>query len=409
MRVRKQGVRGAHPKDIVKFAERNTPPGSRDAYVQVARAASVTVDFLVRLNELLMADAATSRRPVHRHASSLDTALTWVMLLPDVAFPDAALSIEIKPKHGLLPSAPGLHPVKQTACRFCMHQLLKQAQGKVVRASAYCPLDLFSNDKARIARALTSLSSTPQNNLRVFSSCTEAGDSLEHSAEHSMAADQLDLVVELLHSHVDLLDDLKAMHAKDTLDIEGVFALSQLHAAIVGFISCSESEQQVEDTAMPVSQTLGQVLPMLSTDLSRQLDMYMPHALLTNTDVNVELWTELTIGQFQTVYSHVLDSFLVATTFKDCSVLLSLRPVPSLVSITPPDAGCSSERQLQLSNGHHYHTATWNGQTYEVVVAIVDLDIKAHKPVAAYYAQDQGIVRHFASIQSTRSSANSLN
>lgn len=63
--------------------------------------------------------------------------------------------------------------IKTRTCRFCMHAHLKSAQGESV-ASGYCPLDLFSRDRQRVARALRTLwgvwiaSGATVNNLRVF-------------------------------------------------------------------------------------------------------------------------------------------------------------------------------------------------------------------------------------------------
>ncbi len=54
-----------------------------------------------------------------------------------------------------------------------MHAHLKSAQGETV-ALGYCPLDLFSRDRQRVARALRTLwdvwiaSGAAVNNLRVF-------------------------------------------------------------------------------------------------------------------------------------------------------------------------------------------------------------------------------------------------
>ncbi|ETW05810.1 hypothetical protein H310_03491 [Aphanomyces invadans] len=386
MRVRKRGVHGAHPKDIVDFAEQNIPSGSRDAYVQVARAAKVALEFLVGLNALL----ESAHRPTHRRDTPLDTTLMWVLLLPDVTSPEvASLCIELKPKNSILPSTPHVHPIKRSVCRFCMHQHLKQAQGKLSQSSQYCPLDLFSNDRGRIARALASLTATPQNNLRVFSAVATQG---VLSTDQVIQARRMDLLVEILHSHVGLLDDLKTMHAKDALDVEGMFALTQLHDVLVppmAHASTLTTSSGTDQFAAKDSLPLRDVVATLSSDMQRQLDMHLPHAISTKLGCFREDWTALSVGEFLNLYRALLDDFFVATTFKDCSVFLSLRPISTATS-TPRHAPFPGAWPMPR------HTISWEGETYELVVAIVDLDIKSYKPVAAYFHLDHTIVEAYA-------------
>ncbi len=54
------------------------------------------------------------------------------------------------------------------ASKFRMQQVWKVTKGKALRASAYCPLDLFSSSRGRRLAALRSLVQTPHNNFRLF-------------------------------------------------------------------------------------------------------------------------------------------------------------------------------------------------------------------------------------------------
>ena len=89
------------------------------------------------------------------------------------------LCLEIKPKCGFLPAPELLHgpyAVQARVSRYALHQRLKVQQGRVARPSAYCPLDLFSRDRPRVARALRALVASPQNNLMVFADGRRALD-----------------------------------------------------------------------------------------------------------------------------------------------------------------------------------------------------------------------------------------
>lgn len=74
--------------------------------------------------------------------------------------------VEIKPKQGWTHRAD--REPSSGWCAFCAHQYLKLSRGDVPEISRYCPLDLFSGRRERIARAVCNLFRTPQNNLKVF-------------------------------------------------------------------------------------------------------------------------------------------------------------------------------------------------------------------------------------------------
>lgn len=83
--------------------------------------------------------------------------------------------------------------VKSQYCRFCMHSKHKASSGETA-AVGYCPLDLFSGDKDRISKALTSLwnawyeTDGHINNLKIFVSGTLIGPS--QVGLHGIIADE---------------------------------------------------------------------------------------------------------------------------------------------------------------------------------------------------------------------------
>lgn len=79
-------------------------------------------------------------------------------------------SLEIKPKWGFLPHSPFIdekNSVKRSVCRYCMMQLHKAKNNDGAMASRFCPLDIYSGNKARVCRAICHLIKNPQNNFRV--------------------------------------------------------------------------------------------------------------------------------------------------------------------------------------------------------------------------------------------------
>ena len=92
------------------------------------------------------------------------------------------LCVELKPKAGVFPPRAPLDAVTPQRCRFCLYGELK-AQRKQRASSAnapppppqlpaapveaYCPIDMYSAEPARLARAVSALVRHPKNNLRV--------------------------------------------------------------------------------------------------------------------------------------------------------------------------------------------------------------------------------------------------
>ncbi len=111
-------------------------------------------------------------RPLSRCKKDINS--RRVILSPDCVFltpefdVDTAgdtFSVEIKPKQGW-------HSLKATCavdlCHRCLKQHAKVFRGEIDNISAYCPLDLFSGDLARMKRALFDLYENPNNRFKLF-------------------------------------------------------------------------------------------------------------------------------------------------------------------------------------------------------------------------------------------------
>ena len=143
---------------------------------EAAEALSATHPWLVEgTPAILMQNASTMPRNFSRGDVPL-------------ASPSSCLCVEIKPKWGtmpgpnfFLPPGPG-SDLKRKVPRFKLHQMLKRGERGARRGgdltqteieidemtSSYDPIDLFSEDKPRMERALQSLIDCPSNNFRVF-------------------------------------------------------------------------------------------------------------------------------------------------------------------------------------------------------------------------------------------------
>ncbi|KAK9765859.1 hypothetical protein K7432_005471 [Basidiobolus ranarum] len=276
-------------------------------------------DFLTELSKKIELD-----RPESRRFKTIDIKERIGLICSDhtklssaLFPPEHVISIEIKPKWGFLPNSEYIsdcNQLKRKVCRYCMHQYLKyQKNPDIQTRSHFCPLDLYSKDKKRVKRSLECLIDTPQNNLKINlndrrisfeqeEDILRVESSLGINDSKSEPETRKERVIDLLSSavtkallHDGILEKLKKLQSTlDETDIEGVFQI---------YDNLTE-EEKLELTSKPL-------------DWEPVVKRYM-----LRMDRGTELPERQNLSKeekFQRIYE-----FMVSTTLKDCSVMLTL-------------------------------------------------------------------------------------
>ncbi|KAK1299459.1 Inositol-pentakisphosphate 2-kinase [Acorus calamus] len=284
-----------------------------------------------------------------------------------------------QPKCGFLPCSEYIaeeNSIKKSITRFKMHQVLKFHQGEVSQISDYDPLDLFSQSKERITKAIKALFANPQNNFRIFVNGSlvsgglgggingsshvptghahEAPGSFENVIKAMGWAEndgvQLTNFQELISEAIfrsRILDKLLEAQKLDTFDIEGI-----IHAYY-----------DIVSQPCMVCKKLG------DANLSNRYSCI--HSL--------PLEESLTIVR----------NYLVAATAKDCSLMISFR--------------LKDGEDQAAGHGSIFLESTKQNFEYKVRWAsFIDLDMKPLKKMVYYYELDQKIVSFYTRTEKTK-------
>ncbi|KAJ2063256.1 hypothetical protein GGI17_001867 [Coemansia sp. S146] len=314
-------------------------------YILPQRLVALKPDFLRRLQA-----KSEPLRPAHRLHRQIDLCQDVGVLMPN-AFRGTppvsssgrlrqSVTVELKPKWGFMPSLGSVSPrnsAKSRVCRYCMHQFTKHASQDV---SGFCPLDLYSGDRHRIARALDSLAQSPQNNLRVFVDDHIAIDRHGKISEECVAQWEAlrDCIADIVLKEP-LFSRLKqCQRMLDSIDIEGILPL---YRRAVDSGSLANVQPSISDWLTAVA------------DFTRRTEV---------ADSNV---AEVTDKQ-------AILEFLISTTLKDVSVLITLPEWP-------------------------VHKTSFDSVPTEpqYAIAVIDSDPKKLAKIPDYFTKDEKIVKHY--------------
>ncbi|KAH7920689.1 hypothetical protein BV22DRAFT_1039549 [Leucogyrophana mollusca] len=314
----------------------------------------------------VLSDLRDVDRPVtRRQKDRIDLTRRKGVLATDL-IGTADLAVEIKPKWGFLPTPTHLSPstvsVKTQTCRFCRHNYLRSNKGKDI-PSTYCPLDLYSGNRERVAKAVHDLwsgwcaSDGSLNNCRLFAK----GKMVKMSDPSAMKLLSESLATEGELSHLessftnailDLLIDSPVLRtisylqrSLDPLDIEGLATL------------CRRSHHTASELASTFSTLASGVPEPYFSDWEDFIHVFKTR--YSSWDHTVPNCDHL---------KHYLMAYLLSATFKDCSIIL--RPI--------------------LPSGKSSSGGT---------VTIIDLDVKSMGSLAKWEKLDREIVEFYREVK----------
>ncbi|XP_042482693.1 inositol-pentakisphosphate 2-kinase-like [Macadamia integrifolia] len=315
------------------------------------------------------------QRPAWRvDAAKVDTLCDSALLISDHSvFPRGALkeslciSVEIKPKCGFVPCSKFIaegNAIKRSITRFRMHQVLKLHQGEISQISEYDPLDLFSGSSDRIHKAIKALFTTPQNNFRIFRNGSLIFGGLGGGTHNTNFVGS------------EAFEDL----------IEG---LIQTDCGL----STASFLQLVSETIFR-SGMLDRLLEAQKLDM---LDIEGAiHAYYNIVSQPCKVCRDLGDGEFSSIYSSlhsisleeslkIVRDYLIASTAKDCSLMISFRSREDGDPGSPQSNVC-----LESTN-----------QSFEYKAYFIDLDMKPLDKMVYYYELDQKIVSCYTQMERT--------
>jgi flavin reductase (DIM6/NTAB) family NADH-FMN oxidoreductase RutF len=222
----------------------------------------------------------------------------------------------------------------------------------------------------------------------------------------------IDVIVEGLYQS-GVLNDIRRAQELDQLDIEGIWDLKQL------VDSCC---MNLEDGALPIPNKylFSSTVPTsdtivvddnrgdndnASTFQQQEIRQNQPRqqqqqqyksfhrrrrlSLLEAIGCNAETSS---LNEIRKNYQRVLDNFLLSSTMKDCSVLLSIRREKKGF-VTKND-----RQEAKQYQNMEYRIACDNDDDYDyyVLVSIIDLDKKPASKLQRYHALDKQIVNHYS-------------
>ncbi|KAJ1983572.1 hypothetical protein H4R34_001193 [Dimargaris verticillata] len=466
LRVRKQDKSGEPaPRDQaladsyvmgVSYIQRVIAPLLGSEYITPMYLVPVNAPFLADLNNQFTHDRPQERRDrgidIHQNYAIVTVDLTYHPYTAYVAAqshspPTTSFSVELKrrhcghyymawgvceltrelldyvstlylrhwqPKWGFLPSSPRLpaHSAKHTTCRFCMHKYLKafdhikrNPHSDVKDIALYCPLDLYSNDPARLQLAFRSLYKLPDNNMRLF----DQQGHLAKRQEDALEAYLTPILVRVLRDEP-LLNRLRfAQQQLDSWDIE-VLAGHILNGAPHSDVPVSRANLLQEPTIDEWVKAIEAYLVRSSSAVDG-----------TRPDAYQFPETEAELRQA------VLE-YLVSATLKDCSIFVSFWLDPLSAEEDPGLATASQYRMPSPTNPFHAigdrstshlevvvtkdgnldvqgkgspplspGDGTWFNLYYSV--RAIDLDPKPISKFKRYYHMDRDIMQYYGSFK----------
>ncbi|XP_078431173.1 inositol-pentakisphosphate 2-kinase-like isoform X2 [Wolffia australiana] len=289
-----------------------------DEHVDPGMHVVVSEEFLLSVEKNILGSRPSWRVDAAKVNTDCDSAL----LMSDHSFfprgflmEDLCVAIEIKPKCGFLPSSKFISPenlLKTEVTRFKMHQALKFHEGKIPCISEYDPLDLFSGSRERMSQAIRALFHCPQNNFRVFLNGSlvfgALGGSIDENIETDYSCEKNEAFQTMLKS---VICDEKGRRVQSFLELigEAIFNSGILDRLLkVQMLDIFDIEGAIHSYYNVVS------LPCLICQKLSDPSLVKRCSSLHSLSLEESL--------------KILRGYLISTTAKDCSIMVSFRPSP---------------------------------------------------------------------------------
>jgi hypothetical protein len=224
--------------------------------------------------------------------------------------------------------------------------------------------------------------------------------------EH-LLPDVVDLLTQVL-LQLDILEDLKRLQMLDHISADGVWHVQRLLQRVEAVAPASEDDS---GEGRPLGELVEAVRAQSGAGSSEDDEgkegslarsvAFLQSAIDEIPDLQAviqgaERWQQLSLGQLSAFYGHLEQRFQVATTLKDCSLLLCLRRSTDEEKQAAGGAGKKKKASEFDHLVEYEHPVAFRHLVFNCVVAIVDLDVKSHKSVGDYFSLDDKIVTHYA-------------
>ncbi|KAL0266489.1 UNVERIFIED_CONTAM: hypothetical protein PYX00_009009 [Menopon gallinae] len=351
-----------------------------ERFVPVPTVVRLYPQELSEVNRTLMAI-----RPLHRHGKGLYTNYAAIFndlcLLPIPKQHWApTYCVEVKPKQGWIPFSDR----RLSKCTFCLYQYSKLKQGMIKERSQYCPLDLFSGNRNRMKRAIIALLKCPQNNLKMFKNGTMVyGDSTFDHYEiilkewfgcydtDTLLDNFTNIVIDALVSDLSETGEQISLIRSDTPNRHTApgripkYLLDEAQSLI------QEPTCYREFESLPRNCVLSRILQVQKLDTLGSDAVYDLYSnILYKEDYG---YVNDLLKSFHNIYKPI-NAYLLATTAKDCSILIAFQKVP--VNVIDYD----------------YFLKDLNGVHYAFNVGVSDLDPKPMSCIEKHKKRDYDAV-----------------
>ena len=285
---------------------------------------------------------------------------------------DLVLSVEIKPKQGFIPR----QQLKDKICNFC----LKQKYKKIVEDETetnYCPLDLFSRDEDRIAKALKNLLDKPKNNLKMFGN----GDMLHSEVSTQSSLCFLDRFFGDHRMIIPVLVNILLGQTNDSVKAKDVKSLEKCKLCESG--SCNTERSILKKSI------LDDILELQEKAVDDEEAEEILTTLLNEDEVDLNTLQEFISGaqfkedQYSSETLHRIEKL------RKYAVTVTARDLSFIITIAKKEEGINSG-----SN----NTIRVNDQLYWYEISLIDLDPKDLTRISKYVQRRKKLINFHKSL-----------